>query len=84
MDHKDAITDDIKTAVDAKISALKDVKDKDDNDAIKTKTQELSTEMQKIGEAVQQKQSQQSPTDEPKQDENIRDAEMPKDDTKSE
>ncbi len=84
MDHNDAITDDIKSAVEAKISALKDVKDKDDNDAIKTKTQELSTEMQKIGEAVQQKQSQQPPADESKQDENIRDAEMPKDDTKSE
>lgn len=52
-DHKDAIGTEIKDAVEAKIKELREVKDKDDNEAIKTKTQELSTEMQKIGEAMQ-------------------------------
>ena len=52
-DHKDAITPELKAGVEEKVKALREVKDKDDNEAIKTKTQELSTEMQKIGEAMQ-------------------------------
>lgn len=70
-DHKDAITEEIKTAVEAKIKELKEVKDKDDNEAIKTKTQELSTEMQKIGEAMQK----QAPQEGEKSEDTIRDAE---------
>ncbi len=75
-DHKDAITPEIKTAVEEAVKALKEVKDKDDNDAIKSKTEALSTEMQKIGEAMQKQPAQDPQTAEPKQDENIRDAEM--------
>lgn len=78
-DHKDAVSAEIKEAVEAKIKALKDVKDKDDNDAIKSKTQELSSEMQKIGEAMQKSASQTQPTGEEngsKPEDNIRDAEM--------
>jgi molecular chaperone DnaK len=52
-EHKEKITEDIKTSVQAKITELKAVKDADDKSAIETKTHELSTEMQKIGEAVQ-------------------------------
>jgi molecular chaperone DnaK len=52
-EHKDAIPEDVKTSVDAALTALRDVKDKDDNDTIKEKTQALSTELQKIGEALQ-------------------------------
>ncbi len=76
-DHKDAITPELKAGVEEKVKALREVKDKDDNEAIKTKTQELSTEMQKIGEAMQ-KQAPQEGAAQPAQkpDEgNIRDAE---------
>lgn len=52
-EHKEKITEDIRTSVQTKIAELKEVKDKDDKSAIETKTHELSTEMQKIGEAVQ-------------------------------
>jgi molecular chaperone DnaK len=52
MDHKDQITEDIKTTVEAKITALKTTKDGSDKAAIETAVHELSTEMQKIGEAV--------------------------------
>jgi molecular chaperone DnaK len=76
-DHKDAITPEIKAGVEEKVKALREVKDKDDNEAIKTKTQELSTEMQKIGEAMQKQAPQEGATQpEQKPDEgNIRDAE---------
>ena len=79
-EHKDAISAEIKTAVETRIKELRDVKEKDDNEAIKMKTQELSTEMQKIGEAMQKQApqdaqtTQQNPTDD-----NIRDAETPHD-----
>ena len=49
---KDApnIPDDIKTSVTAKIDALKKEKDSGSVDSIKSATEALSTEMQKIGE----------------------------------
>jgi molecular chaperone DnaK len=47
------ISDEIKTGVEGKISALKEVKDKDDVEAIKKATEELSVEIQKIGQAMQ-------------------------------
>ena len=53
-DHKDKIGDDVKEAVEKAIAGVKEVKDKDDKDAITTATETLSTEMQKIGEAMQQ------------------------------
>jgi molecular chaperone DnaK len=80
-DHKDAITDDIKSEVEKAVSALKEVKDKDDNDAIKTKTQELSTALQKIGEAMQKQASEQpaGTTEQKPEDDSIRDAEVDED-----
>ena len=49
-DNADKISAEIKTGVEGKITALKEVKDKDDVDAVKKATEELSVEMQKIGE----------------------------------
>jgi molecular chaperone DnaK len=46
------IPEDIKRGVEDKITALKGVKDGEDLTAIKTATEALSTEMQKIGEAM--------------------------------
>ncbi len=75
-DHKDAITPEIKASVEEAVKSLREVKDKDDNEAIKTKTQALSTEIQKIGEAMQKQAPQANPAEAPKADENVRDAEV--------
>ncbi|HRH25220.1 MAG TPA: molecular chaperone DnaK [Candidatus Paceibacterota bacterium] len=52
VDHKDKITEDIKTSVEAKIASLKTAKEGSDKADIEAKIHELSTEMQKIGEVV--------------------------------
>ncbi len=72
-DHKDKISDDVKSAVEAKIKDAEDAKGKDDTDAIVAATTALSTEMQKIGEAMQS-----APSSNPdgKTDENVRDADV--------
>jgi len=76
-DHADKVDEDTKTAINQKIAAVKEVKDKDDKGAIEKATQELSTEMQKIGEIIQ-KAAQANPEQEPsKADESpVRDAEV--------
>lgn len=51
-DGGDKVPADIKKSVEEKMEALKKVKDGDDKDAIKKATEELSTEMQKIGQAM--------------------------------
>jgi len=51
-DNEAKIPADIKDSVNAKITALKGVKDGTDSDAIKKATEELSNEMSKIGEAM--------------------------------
>lgn len=53
-DHADKITEDIKTGVEGKITELKAAKDKDEIEQIKSATEALSTELSKIGEAMQQ------------------------------
>ena len=52
-DNEAKIPAEIKDSVNAKITALRGVKDGNDADAIKKATEELSTEMSKIGEAMQ-------------------------------
>ncbi len=51
-ENADKLPEDVKTGVQAKVDALKGVKDGSDAEAIKHATEELSNEMQKIGEAV--------------------------------
>ncbi len=51
-DASDKIKPEDKTAVEEKIKALKDIKDKDDADAIKKATDELSAAIQKVGAAM--------------------------------
>ncbi len=75
-DHKDAITPEIKTSVEDKVKALREVKDKEDIEVIKTKTSELSTEIQKIGEHMSKNQSQEQ-TKQP-EEEGVREAEVEK------
>lgn len=80
-EYKDKVSAEIKTAIEDKIKALREVKDKDDNTAIKSATQALSTELQKIGEAMQKESSQTAGTQGAGQQEgNVRDAEVSDDD----
>ncbi|MFA7000337.1 MAG: molecular chaperone DnaK [Candidatus Paceibacterota bacterium] len=51
-DYGDKVTPEIKTEIEAKITALKTAKEGGDMEAIKKATEELSTEMSKIGEAM--------------------------------
>ncbi len=82
LDHKDAVPAEVKTGVEDKMGELRAVKDSDNLEDIKTKTQALSTEMQKIGSAMNQTQnSTENQTTNPEStqetpDENVRDAEI--------
>ena len=51
-DAGDKVPADVKSEVEAKVAAVKSVKDGSDAEAIKRASQELSTAMQKIGEAM--------------------------------
>lgn len=80
-EYKDKVPGEVKTSVEDAIKALREVKDKDDNEAIKAATQKLSTEMQKIGSAMQQQTATpESGATEPKDEGNVRDAEVSDDD----
>ncbi len=72
-DYKDKIPADVSKTIEDKIAALKAVKDGTDAGAIKTATEALSTELQKIGEIVSKAQPEQ-PKDKP--EDNVRDAEV--------
>lgn len=58
-DAEGKISEEIKKAVEEKVAELKTVKDKDDISAIKTATENLSKEIQKIGEYMKNNSSQQ-------------------------
>ncbi|OGI57251.1 molecular chaperone DnaK [Candidatus Nomurabacteria bacterium RIFCSPHIGHO2_02_FULL_37_13] len=51
-DNETKIPTELKDSVNAKITALREVKDGTDSEAIKKTTEELSSEMSKIGEAI--------------------------------
>jgi molecular chaperone DnaK len=76
-DAGDKVPADVKTAVEAKVADLKKVKDGTDVSAIKSATEALSTEIQKIGPAMNQTQPNQDQTQDqkPPEEPNIRDAE---------
>ncbi len=81
-DHGDKVDEATKNAIEEKITALKGVKDAEDKASIETKTQELSQELQKIGELMQkaaQGEGEQT-ADEP----TVRDAEVSNDEKKDE
>mgnify|MGYP000234515499 CR=1 FL=1 len=80
IEHAAAITDDIKSGVQAKIDELKKAKEGDDKAALEAATHALSMEMQKIGEHIS-KNGEQSTAAEPQPTEisddgteNVRDA----------
>jgi molecular chaperone DnaK len=51
-DYGDKVTPEIKAEIESKITALKTAKEGTDIEVIKKATEELSTEMSKIGEAM--------------------------------
>lgn len=51
-DNSDKIEAEIKSSIEEKITALKGVKDSEDLEGIKSTTEALSTELQKVGEAM--------------------------------
>jgi molecular chaperone DnaK len=61
QEHAANIPDEIKNSVQAKVAELKTAKEGSDKSAIETKTHELSTEMQKIGEHIAKNAPQQNP-----------------------
>jgi len=86
-DSADKVPDDIKKAIEEKIVTLKKAFEGSDIAVIKTETEALSSEMQKIGEALakQQQASQEEGKTEqggadPQNDENIKDAEFKEED----
>lgn len=79
-DHGEAAGEEIVKSLNEKITALKEVKDKEDHDAIKKASENLSTEMSKIGE-VMQKAATEPGKDEKGgegKEENVRDADVTK------
>ncbi len=65
-DAGDKLAADVKKEVEEKIAKLKEVKDKDNLDEIKTATEELSTNLQKIGESMYNKEKTENPKSEEK------------------
>lgn len=78
-DAGDKVPEDVKTEIEGKITALKEVKDKDDLEPIKKASEELSTSMQKIGEILQ-KQAAEAEANAPKDD--VQDAEVKEEEEK--
>lgn len=72
-DAGDKVPEDVKTEIEGKVTALKEVKDKDELEPIKTASEELSTSMQKIGEILQ-KQAAEAQNE--AQQDNVQDAEV--------
>jgi len=85
-DAGDKVPADIKTGVDDKIKALREVKDTDDLENIKKATEDLSSEMQKIGEAMAKAQPESaegegsaSPESDAKTQDDVKDADFEED-----
>ena len=86
-DHGEAAGEEVTKAINEKVAALKEVKDKDDKEAITAATEALSTEMQKIGEVMQKAAADAAPeegaTDAPKDgNADVKDAEVVDEDKK--
>jgi len=83
-DNASKIPDDVKTSIQEKIDALKKAKDGEDIGEIKKSVEELSTEMQKIGEIMQKQAQENAPGEQTSSPagENVEDAEIKEEDNK--
>ena len=79
-DHGEAAGADLVKAVEEKVVALKEAKDKEDKTAITSATENLSNEMQKIGELIQKAAESETKQDDTNEtvdgNDNVRDAEV--------
>jgi molecular chaperone DnaK len=77
-EHGDKIPAETKTDIEGKMTALKEVKEKDDKAAIDTAAEALSSSLQKIGEIMQKAAEDSAKADEGKESKegNVRDAEV--------
>mmetsp|Transcript_327 Transcript_327/g.536 ORF Transcript_327/g.536 Transcript_327/m.536 type:complete len:683 (-) Transcript_327:154-2202(-) len=78
-EHKDKLSDDIKAEVEKAIAEAKEVKDGEDMDTIKEKSEALNQASLKIGQSIygqQQQQAGDAAEEEKKDDENVVDAEF--------
>jgi molecular chaperone DnaK len=77
-DNGDKIEADLKTSVESKVSDLKKEKDGNDLESIKKATESLSSEISKIGEAINKASQNQNQTNQNDQnkDSNVKDAEF--------
>jgi molecular chaperone DnaK len=80
-DGGDKVPAEMKTAVEGKITVLKGLKDSTDKEAIKKATEELSSELSKIGDEMIKheqdvKSAEGAPTEEKKDEGNVRDADF--------
>jgi molecular chaperone DnaK len=78
-DAGDKVTADLKTSIESKIKDLKDAKNSDNLEDIKSKTTTLSNELSKVGEAMNkaaQEQSSSAQNAEAPKNDNVRDADF--------
>jgi len=75
-DAGDKVPADLKSDIDAKVTALKGVKDGADKDAIRSASEALSTSMQKIGEIMYKQGQPEGGQPTPAQDPNVKDADF--------
>ncbi len=83
-DAGDKVPADVKSSIEAKSSALKKEKDGSDLDAIKKATEELSSEVQKIGQYMNQTPPPEAPVQGAETDGNVKDAEFKEEPPKEE
>ncbi|XKT75012.1 MAG: molecular chaperone DnaK [Patescibacteria group bacterium UBA2103] len=81
-DAGDKVPADVKAEIEGKITALNEVKDKDDLEAIKKANEELSTSMQKIGEILQKQAAEAE--QKASEGEEVKDAEVKEEENKEE
>lgn len=81
-EHSDKVDDSVKNGVTEKVKALEEVKNQDNLSEIETKTKELSTELQKIGEAMSASSDETKETSDQTSEDKVRDAEVTEDDKK--
>lgn len=75
-DYGEKVSEDVKKEIEEKISTLKEVKDKDDKEAIKTASDALSASLQKIGEAMNQTANDTTTEEASTGDDSVRDADV--------
>jgi molecular chaperone DnaK len=85
-EYGDKVSPEIKTAIEEKIAKVKSAKEGQDISAIKSAIEELTSEMSKIGEAMNKASSDnaENKTEENKTEENIKDAEVKEEDQNKE